>query len=66
MLMAKKCFLYKGAKLWNSVSNGIKTTENISKFQTLLKNGIELLAYVCSDIDSDLPLHLIKCHFYLI
>ena len=33
----QKCFLYEGAKLWNSISNGIKTIENISKFKTLLK-----------------------------
>ena len=33
----KKCFIYKGTKLWNSISNGIKTIENISKFKTLLK-----------------------------
>ena len=25
----KKCFMYEGAKLWNSISNGIKTIENI-------------------------------------
>ena len=25
------------AKLWNSISNGIKITENISEFKTLLK-----------------------------
>ena len=46
----KKCLMYEGAKLWNSISNGIKTTENISEFKTLLikwngtlcifKNGI--------------------------
>ena len=33
----KKCFMYEGAKLWNSISNGIKTIENISEFKTLLK-----------------------------
>ena len=33
----KKCFMYEGAKLWNSVSNGINTIDNISKFKTLLK-----------------------------
>ena len=33
----KKCFMYEGAKLWNSISNGIKTIENISEFETLLK-----------------------------
>ena len=33
----KKCFMYEGAKLWNSISNGIKTTENFSEFKTLLK-----------------------------
>ena len=39
--------MYEGAKLWNSISNGIKTLENISEFKTLLKkNGMELLAYV--------------------
>ena len=42
----KKGFMYEGAKLWNSTSNGIKTTENISEFKMLLKNGMELLAYV--------------------
>ena len=42
----KKCFMYEGAKLWNSISNGIKTTETISEFKTLLKNRMELLAYV--------------------
>ena len=30
----KKCFMYEGAKLWNSTS--IKTTENFSEFKTLL------------------------------
>ena len=35
--MAKKCFTYEDAKLWNSISNGIKTIENISEFKTLLK-----------------------------
>ena len=39
-------FMYECAKLWNSISNGIKTTENISKFKTFLKNGMELLAYL--------------------
>ena len=33
----KKCCMHKGAKLWNSISNGIKTIENISEFKTLLK-----------------------------
>ena len=33
----KKCFMYEGAKLWNSISNGIETIENISEFKTLLK-----------------------------
>ena len=33
----KKCFMYEGAKLWNSISNGIKTIENISEFKTILK-----------------------------
>ena len=42
----KKCCMYEGAKLWNSISNGIKTTANISEFKTLLKNRMELLAYV--------------------
>ena len=44
----KKCFMYEGAKLRNSItlSNGIKTIENISEFKTLLKNGMELFAYV--------------------
>ena len=36
----KKCFMYEGAKLWNSISNGIKTIENISEFKTLLKKWI--------------------------
>ena len=31
-----KYFMYEGAKLWNSISNCIKT-ENISEFKTLLK-----------------------------
>ena len=34
---SQKCFTYEGAKLWNSISNGIKTIENISEFKTLLK-----------------------------
>ena len=29
--------VYEGAKLLNSISNGIKTIENISEFKTLLK-----------------------------
>ena len=29
--------MYEGAKLWNSINNGIKTIENISEFETLLK-----------------------------
>ena len=29
--------MYEGAKLWNSISNGIKTTENISEFIAILK-----------------------------
>ena len=33
----KKCFMYEGAKLWNSIGNGIKTIENISEFKMLLK-----------------------------
>ena len=33
----KKCFMYEGAKLWNSISYGVKTTEHISEFETLLK-----------------------------
>ena len=33
----KKCFMYEGGKLWNSISNGIKTIENMSEFKTLLK-----------------------------
>ena len=28
--------MYEDAKLWNSISNGIKTTENIPEFETLL------------------------------
>ena len=27
----KKCFMYESAKLWNSISNGTKTIENISE-----------------------------------
>ena len=42
--IAIKYFMYEGAKLWNSISNGIKTTRNISDFKTLLKIGMELLA----------------------
>ena len=44
----KKCFMYKGAKLWNSISNGIKT-ENISEFKTLLKkwNGTSCICKNC-------------------
>ena len=38
--------MYEGAKLWNSISNGIKTTENISELKGCLTNGMELLAYV--------------------
>ena len=33
----KECFMYEVAKLWNSISNGIKTIENISEFEMLLK-----------------------------
>ena len=33
----KECFMYEGVKLYNSISNGIKTIENISEFKTLLK-----------------------------
>ena len=33
----KKCFMYEGAKLWNPIIIGIKTTENISEFKTLLR-----------------------------
>ena len=45
----KTCFMYEGAKLWNSISNGIKTTENISEFKTLLKkwNGIPCICKNC-------------------
>ena len=32
----KKYFIHEGAKLWNSISNGIKTIEDISKLKTLL------------------------------
>ena len=51
----KKCFIYEGAKLLNSIrpSNGIKTIENISEFninfqnlKRYLKSGMDLLAYV--------------------
>ena len=43
----KKCFMYEGAKLWNSISNGIKTIEN-SEFKTLLKkwNVLPLVDHV--------------------
>ena len=49
ILMAKKCFMYEGAKLWNSISNGIKTIENISEFKTLLKmwNGSPCICKNC-------------------
>ena len=45
----KKCFMYEGAKLWNSISNGIKTIENISEFKTLLKkwNGSPCICKNC-------------------
>ena len=33
----KKYFMYEGANLWNSLSNGNKTKENISEFKTLFK-----------------------------
>ena len=29
--------MYECAKLWNSISNGIKTIENISELKTLFK-----------------------------
>ena len=29
--------MYEGPKLWSSISNCIKTIENISEFETLLK-----------------------------
>ena len=37
------------SKLWNSISNGIKTTENISEFKTLLKkwNGTPCICKNC-------------------
>ena len=41
--------MYEGTKLWNSISNGIKTIENISKFKTLLKkwNGsLYIIMYI--------------------
>ena len=38
--------MYEGAKFRKSISDGIKTTETISEFKTLIKNGMELLAYV--------------------
>ena len=46
---SKKCFMYEGAKLWNSISNGIKTIENISEFKTLLKkwNGSPCICKNC-------------------
>ena len=42
-------FMYEGAKLWNSISNGIKTIENISEFKTLLKkwNGTPCICKNC-------------------
>ena len=45
----KKCFMYEGAKLWNSTSNGINTTENISEFKTSLKilNGSPCICKHC-------------------
>ena len=45
----KKCFMYEGAKLWNSISNGIKTIKNISEFKTLLKkwNGSPCICKNC-------------------
>ena len=45
----KKCFMYEAAKLWNSISNGIKTIENISEFKTLLKerNGSPCICKNC-------------------
>ena len=45
----QKCFMYEGAKLWNSISNGIKTIENISEFKTLLKkwNGSPCICKNC-------------------
>ena len=45
----KKCFMYEGAKLWNSISNGIKTIENSSEFKTLLKkwNGSPCICKNC-------------------
>ena len=45
----KKCFMYEGAKLWNSTSNGINTTENISEFKTSLKilNGSPCICKNC-------------------
>ena len=45
----KKCFMYECAKLWNSISNGIKTTENISEFITLRKkwNGTHCICKNC-------------------
>ena len=44
-----KCFMYEGAKLWNSISNGNKTIENISEFKTLLKkwNGSPFICKNC-------------------
>ena len=47
--MAKKCFMHEGAKLWNSISNGIKTTENFSEFKTLRKkcNGTPCICENC-------------------
>ena len=45
----KKCFMYEGAMLWNSISNGIKTKENTSEFKTLLKkwNGSPCICKNC-------------------
>ena len=46
----KKYFMYEGVKLWNSISNGIKTIENISEFKILLKkwNGTPCICKNCT------------------
>ena len=38
--------MYEGAKSWFSISNCIKTIENISEFKTLHKKWMDHLAYV--------------------
>ena len=42
----KKCFMYEGAKLWNTISNGIKKQRIFQNLKRYLKSGMDLLAYV--------------------